>query len=267
MIIEWNAHMFSTDTKRYPFHDKATYIPKPESQSSHPLDEYIARMKKYEIDRAVLVHPEPYGDDHTLALDCVAERPDLFKTTALFYPKDPHAPDKLRTLVKNNQEAIVAFRFHAHEEQRTYLESFKDANVEELWKTAGDLGLVIELHIGSEYAAEASELASKYSEFTVLVDHMSEAKYGSGPEYSDVIRMSELENVYMKLSGLNHYAEDAPFFESVAPFSRWVADAFGADRVVWGSGDPAIVDVHLEHWSEADRAKVKGDNLQKLLNF
>ncbi|GIT59539.1 MAG: hypothetical protein Ct9H300mP19_14870 [Dehalococcoidia bacterium] len=105
MIIEWNAHMFSTDTKRYPFHDKATYIPKQESQSSHPLDEYIARMKKYEIDRAVLVHPEPYGDDHTLALDCVAERPDLFKTTALFYPKDPHAPDKLRALVKSNQEA------------------------------------------------------------------------------------------------------------------------------------------------------------------
>ena len=267
MIIEWNAHMFSSDTSRYPFHDKATYIPKRKSLSSNPLDEYIATMKKHEIDRAVLVHPEPYGDDHRLALDCVAERPDLFKTTALFYPKDPDAPDKLRSLVKDNKDAIVAFRFHAHEEQRTYLDSFKDANVEELWKTAGDLGLIVELHIGSEYAAQVSELARKYSDSTVLVDHMSEAKYGSAPEYSDVMRMSELENVYMKLSGLNHYADDAPFYESVAPFSRWVCDAFGANRVVWGSGNPAIVDIHLEHWNEADRAKVKGGNLQKLLSF
>ena len=46
MIIEWNAHMFSSDTSRYPFHDRATYIPKQESQFRHPLDEYIARMKK-----------------------------------------------------------------------------------------------------------------------------------------------------------------------------------------------------------------------------
>jgi predicted TIM-barrel fold metal-dependent hydrolase len=267
MIIEWNAHMFSSHTEIYPFHEQAAYTPKPEMLFDGPLSDYMSRMIEEGIDRAVLVHPEPYGDDHRLALDCVAERPDLFKTTALFYPKDDDAPAKLRNLVKENPDSIVAFRFHAHEGKRAYLDSFKDSNVRKLWKTAGDLGLVIELHIGPDYAADAAALAWEFPEFPVLVDHMAEAKYGSGPEYSDVLRMSELDNVYMKLSGLNHYADDEPLYESVVPFSRWVADAFGPDRMVWGSGTPKIVDTHLAHWSEVDREKVKGGNLQRLLGF
>ena len=96
---------------------------------------------------------------------------------------------------------------------------------------------------------------------------MAEAKYSSSPDFSDVLRLSELPNVYMKLSGLNHYATDEPYYESVIPFSRWVADSFGPDRMVWGSGSPGIVDVHLSHWSESERAKVKGLNLQHLLNW
>lgn len=233
MIIEWNAHMFSSDTDRYPFHERAAYTPREEMRFDDPLADYLQRMDEHGIDRAVLVHPEPYGDDHRLALDCVAARPDLFKTTALFYPKDDTAPTKLRELVASNPDAIVAFRFHAHEGKREYLDSFDDANVIELWKTAGELGLIVELHIGPDYAAQASRLATKFPDFTVLVDHMAEAKYGNGPDYSDVLRMSELDNVYMKFSGLNHYAADEPTYESVVPFSRWVADAFGPERLVW----------------------------------
>jgi len=267
MIIEWNVHMFSSDTERYPFHSQAAYTPKPEMREADPLTEYLVRMEEEGIDRAVLVHPEPYGDDHRLALDCVAARPDLFKTTALFYPKDPEAPTKLKRLVGEHGDSLVAFRFHAHEGKRQYLDSFDDPNVRELWKTAGELGLIIELHIGPDYSAQVARLVKEFSDFTVLVDHMAEAKFGSGPEFSETVRMSELDNVYMKLSGLNHYAEDEPLYESVIPFSRWVADSFGPDRMVWGSGTPGIVDAHLAHWSESDRAKVKGGNLQRLLGF
>ena len=58
LIIEWNAHMFSADTDRYPFHPRATYEPKPEFRLPDPLADYITRMATEGIDRAVLVHPE-----------------------------------------------------------------------------------------------------------------------------------------------------------------------------------------------------------------
>ncbi len=201
MIIEWNHHMFSSDTERYPFHDRAAYTPRSEMLSIDPMAEYILRMDQEGIDNAVLVHPEPYGDDHRLALDCVAARPDLFKTTALFYPKDDDAPTKLKSLVAEHAESLVAFRFHALAGKREYLDSFSDSNVRELWKTAGELGLIIELHIGPDYSAQVDKLAREFPDFTVLVDHMAEAKTTSGPDFSDTIRLSDLDNVYMKLSG------------------------------------------------------------------
>ncbi len=82
-----------------------------------------------------------------------------------------------------------------------------------------------------------------------------------------MINLAHYDNVYMKLSGINHFATDEPLYESAIPFTRWVADAFGPERLVWGSGTPRIVDTHLAHWSEDDRDKVKGGNLKALLGF
>ena len=79
-----------------------------------------------------------------------------------------------------------------------------------------------------------------------------------------MLDLALFDNVYMKLSGLNHFAQDAPLYESAKPFTRRVIDAFGPERMVWGSGTPGIVDAHMEGHSEADRAKVKG-NLARLL--
>jgi hypothetical protein len=37
--------------------------------------------------------------------------------------------------------------------------------------------------------------------------------------------------------------------------------------MVWGSGTPAIVDTHLERYTAADREKVKGGNVVRLLRW
>ena len=57
MIIEWNAHIFSTDTDRYPFHERAAYEPREEMRFDDPLGDYISRMEEEGIDRAVLFIP------------------------------------------------------------------------------------------------------------------------------------------------------------------------------------------------------------------
>ena len=54
MIIEWNAHMFSADTDRYPFHPRATYMPDPGQRAEDPLADYLARMAEEGIDRCRL---------------------------------------------------------------------------------------------------------------------------------------------------------------------------------------------------------------------
>ena len=45
-----------------------------------------------------------------------------------------------------------------------------------------------------------------------------------------------------------------------------VADTIAdQDRMVWGSGTPEIVDVHMSEYTEEERAMVKGGNLELLL--
>lgn len=265
MIIEWNVHMFSSDTERYPFHPRATYVPDATRRSADPLAEYMEHMEAEGIDRAVLVHPEPYGDDHRLVLDCLEREPTRFVGTSLFYPDDAEAPQKLTELV-GQQPKIVSTRFHAHRGTEAYLRSFADPGVRALWETAGVLGLIIELHIGPNYAAQVAEVIREYPTYPVLIDHLAEPHMGNAVEFADVLALAQFDNVYMKLSGLNHFATDAPLYRSALPFTRWVIDAFGPDRMVWGSGTPAIVDAHLADLSAAERDKVKGGNLITLLN-
>lgn len=266
MIVEWNAHLFSADLDRYPWHPRAVYTPDTSGLVPDPLAVYLERMRREGIDRAVIVHPEPYGDDHRLVLDSLAREPERLKGTALFYPDDPDGPAKLEALVRR-EPRIIAMRFHAHRGKEEYLRSFADRGVRALWERAGALGLIVELHIGPDYARQAAEAIRTYPDVAVLIDHLAEPAFGNPVEYADVLDLACFDNVYMKLSGLNHFATDSPLYLSAKPFTRLVANAFGPDRLVWGSGTPAIVDAHLDHLSDSDRAKVKGGNLARLARF
>ena len=266
MIIEWNQHIFSADTAAYPIHPKAVYTPDTDQFSTDPLGDYLARMQEHAIDRAILVHPEPYGDDHRLVLDCLTRYPDRFKGTALYYPNDPAAPAKLRDLVAQEPK-IIAMRFHAHRGKEQYLDTFDDPGVIALWQTAADLGLIVELHIGPNYARQAAARIADFPTTPVLIDHLAEPHMGNPVEFAEVLDLARFEHVYMKLSGLSHFADDAPLYTSARPFTRQVIAAFGPARMVWGAGTPAIVDAHMPDHTAAERAQVKGGNLARLLRW
>ena len=267
MIVEWNVHMFSADVERYPFHAQAAYRPNPARLDADPLAPYLRRMDQEGIDYAVLVHPEPYGDDHRLVLDCLEREPRRLRGTCLFYPKDSEAPRKLEELVRQ-APLIVGTRFHAHRGKEQYLDSFADSGVRALWRKAADLGLIVELHIGPNYGAQAAQAIQEFPGTAVVIDHLAEPKSGDATEFVlQVLPLARFPTVYMKLSGINHFAKDEPLYESAKPFTRLVIDAFGPDHLVWGSGTPKIVDAHLAHLSAADREKVKGGNLVRLLKL
>ena len=264
MIIEWNTHLFSRDVESYPLHPRAAYRPRMEEKPADPLSEYLERMQTESIDRAVVVQPEPYGDDHRLILECLEREPDKLWGTSLFYPDDADAPDKLADLVAA-QPRIVSTRFHAHRGKTMYLDSFAATGVRRLWQRAVDLGLIVELHIGPDYAVQVAEVLRDLPESTVLIDHLAEPHKGNAVEYAQVLELAAFPRVYMKLSGLNHFATDAPLYTSARAFTRIVINAFGPQRMVWGSGTPAIVDAHMEDYDTPARNRVKGGNLALLL--
>jgi predicted TIM-barrel fold metal-dependent hydrolase len=266
MIVEWNAHMFSRNTRRYPFHSAAAYVPSAKDLEDDPLTIYLERMRQLGINRAVLVHPEPYGDDHRLMLDCLAREPERLRGVCHFFPKDPDSPRKLAEMVRE-EPRIVAVRLHAHRGKDHYFDSFADAGVQMIWRAAAELGLVVELHIGPNYAAQAADAIAAFPSVPVLIDHLGEPQFGTPDEYTEILSLAGFANVSMKISGVGYISSDPPLYLNVKPFVRRVADVFGPDRLCWGGDTPEIVDAHLDHFSAAERAQVKGDNLARLLGF
>ena len=266
-VIEWNQHMFSSNTAKFPFSPRGTYKPDVSRLSADPLVDYQAHLKEFGIDRALFVHPEPYGDDHTLVLDCLARTsPSQFKATSMFFPKDDDAPAKLEALVKAHPR-ICSTRFHLHRGNTHYFTSFTEPGVRALWKKGVDMNLVIELDLGPDYARDAGAAIAAFPGCKVLIDHMCNPKTGMIWEYGDVMDLTKYPGVYMKMSGLDYMANDKPDYESLIPFTRRVIKEFGPDRMVWSGGSPHIADVHMKGYSAADIAKVKGGNLQRLLNW
>jgi predicted TIM-barrel fold metal-dependent hydrolase len=266
MIVEWCHHLFHPDLKRYPFHPQASYTPDLSGAPADPLRAYLDHMDREGIDRAVLVHPEPYGDDHRLLLECLEREPRRFRGTCLFYPRDPDAPRKLADLVAR-QPLLVALRFHAHRGKEEYLDGFADRGVRALWEKALELGLIIELHIGPNYAGQIAQTLRDYPESAVHIDHLAEPHLGTPVEYAQVLDLAAFPKVQMKLAGLSHFASDGPLFPSARSFTRRVIAEFGPDRMVWSGGTPRLVDAHMEGYGEAERLKVKGGNLARLLGF
>ena len=266
-VIEWNAHMFSSNTAKFPFSPRGTYKPDASRLAADPLVVYQAHLKEFGIDRALFVHPEPYGDDHTLVLDCLARTsPAQFKATSMFFPHDSDAPQKLEALVKAHPR-ICSTRFHLHRGNTAYFDSFAEPGVRALWKKAVDLNLVVELDLGPNYAKDAGAAIAAFPGCKVLIDHMCNPKSGMIWEYGDVLDLAKYPNVYMKMSSLGYMASDAPDYASLIPFTRRVIKEFGPERMVWSGDSPHIADVHMQGYGAADIARVKGGNLQKLLNW
>jgi predicted TIM-barrel fold metal-dependent hydrolase len=266
-VIEWNQHMFSSNTQKFPFSPRGTYKPKVSRLSADPLVDYQAHLKQFGIDRALFVHPEPYGDDHALVLDCLARTsPGQFKATSMFFPKDDDAPARLEALVKKAPR-ICSTRFHLHRGNTHYFASFAEPGVRALWKKAVDLNLVVELDLGPNYARDAGSAIAAFPGCKVLIDHMCNPKSGMIWEYGDVLDLAKYPNVYMKMSSLGYMADDKPDYESLIPFTRRVIKEFGPNRMVWSGDSTHVADVHMKGYSAADIAKVKGGNLQRLLNW
>ena len=280
-LIETHLHLFASDQKKFPYHPNAVYKPGPRD-----LDEYIAFARQAGIDGVVIVHPEPYQDDHTYLEYCFSKepKPGFFKGTCLFDPIAPDTPDRMAALVKRNPGRIVALRIHETREagvKPTTSGAIRDRDlkhpaIKTAWRKAHDLGLGIQMHFIPLHAPEIADLAREFSSTPVILDHLARSGQGRPEQYNRVLAMGKLPNVYMKFSGVRYSSKQDPPHRDAAPLVRRTFDAFGPDRLLWGGlgmdmkefkQNSATLDALFDFASAADRAKIRGGNAARLFRF
>jgi len=279
ILVDAHIHLFDPD--KFAYHPNATYRP-----PAQTLDGYVMFVRQAKIDHAIIVHPEPYQDDHRYLEYCFLHEPSkgFFKGTCLFDPIAPETPVRMETLTKKLPGRIVALRIHENQDPKkppTTSGAIRDRDLRSTamltsWRKAHSLGLAIQMHFIPCYAPQIRVLASELREMPVILDHLGRYGEGTRAEYEEVLRLAELPHVYMKFSAVRYSSTGDYPYRDVKPLVRRLFQVFGADRIIWGGlgmdmtefdRQAALLDEMFDFAGESDRAKIRGLNAARLFGF
>ena len=109
-------------------------------------------------------------------------------------------------------------------------------------RAVADAGLAYDLLTLPHQLPAARETAAALPELRFVVDHLSKPRIAAGelePWATDMRALAALPNVSCKLSGMVTEADWSSWtVDSLRPYADTVLDAFGADRVLFGSDWP-----------------------------
>src|SRR5215475_2615042 len=195
VIIDTHLHCFAgVDDARFPYHPRAPYRP-PAAATPERL---LKCMDGAGVNHAIVVHPEPYQDDHRYLEHCLQVGKGRLKGTCLVFADQPVSVNQLDGLAKRGD--IVATRIHAYAPDR--LPPFGKPELRALWRRAGELGLAIQLHFEPRYAPGFEPLIREFAKTRVIIDHLGRPFQGTPAEHAVVLNWAKLNNTVMKLSSI-----------------------------------------------------------------
>ena len=268
--VDAHLHCFAgkRDT-RFPYHARAPYTPDEPATPEHLLK----CMDDASVDFAVVVHPEPYQDDHRYLEHCLTVGGKRLKGTALFFSDRTGSLQKLPALAKRTN--LIAVRVHAYAPDR--LPPFGKPELRRLWKMATDLGLAVQIHFEPRYAAGFEPLIREFRQTRVIIDHLGRPFQGTPREHATVLNWARYPNTIMKLSSIP--TNRSYPHRDIGPIIRQLTEGFGADRMIYGGGFSAEAtgdsyraafdraNSLLDHLTAADRAKILGGSATQLFGF
>lgn len=270
VLVDAHLHCFAgSKDARFPYHDGAPYRPDKSATPEHLLE----CMDGAGVQYAIVVHPEPYQDDHRYLEHCLDVGGGRLKGTLLVFADRPGSVEKLPRLAKRLD--VVSARVHAYAPDR--LPPFDKPELHKLWKQAGENGLAIQLHFEPRYAPRFEPLIRAFPETRVIIDHLGRPLQGTVKEHDVVVRWSRFPNTVIKLSSLAS-TRSYPH-RNIRPIVKRLAEAYGAERMIYGGGfgtdaTPASYQAafahgrsFIAHLSAADQAKILGENAVQLFGF
>jgi predicted TIM-barrel fold metal-dependent hydrolase len=269
-VVDAHLHCFAGKAdQRFPYHAKGPYKP----DAAATPEQLLKCMDGAGVDFAIVVHPEPYQDDHRYLEHCLAFGRGRLRGTCLFFAGSEKMAERMKELAK--KLPLVAARVHAYSPDR--LPPFGKPELKELWKTAGDLGLAVQLHFEPRYAEGFEPLIREFRDVKVIIDHLGRPFQGTPKEHEVVVKWSRFANTIMKISSVPEKKQYP--HRDVEPIIKQLTEAFGADRLIYGGGfsENATGDSYrkereriagfLAHLSKEDQCKVLGGTAANLFRL
>jgi L-fuconolactonase len=192
----------------------------------------LTEMRDAGVDRAILVPPffEGYRNDYAVA--CATEAPESFRVMARVDLRTGD-PGPVRELLRSPVVAGVRLVFLPADAGRV-----DDPAAEWFWSFAEAEDVPVMLLASGQLDA-LGDLARARPGLRLAVDHLGLTGQATdaaiGPEIAQLVALAELDNVSVKATAAPCYSTEPYPYPALHPFLRQLYDAFGPDRLFWGS--------------------------------
>jgi predicted TIM-barrel fold metal-dependent hydrolase len=229
--VDAHVHVWSDDPSRFPWQPINGATPPTVRGDAGWLAEVLARSG---VGRAVAVQPRAYGDDHAYLSRALDEHPGRFTGIGFL---DPRAADVADRVARLASRGFAGVRLDPLGDHGGWLDPSGAALA---WEAAAREGLLIELLIGPGQLPRLVPILDRWPAPTVVIEHMG--LWGGTPprDVAPLVALARHEQVVVKISALASLSAEPPPHVDLRPLVADVIEAFGHERVCWGSDMPWI---------------------------
>ena len=254
-IIDIHPHIVSPDTKKYPLDPLGGTQSTWSTERPTTYDDLLRAMDEAGVAKAAIVHSSTaYGYDNSYVADAVAAVPARFTGV---YSIDVLAPDAVKTFDYWLGRGCSGMRLFTTgstlPNQATF---FADSKSYPFWEHAAAKNIPVCMQMKQEGIPLLRQIMDKFPKVTILLDHLSRTPFEDGPPYAgaaDFLALAKYKQVYLKITPINvtpkTWGKGTP-----ETFFGKVIDAFGAERIGWGSNFPNSIGTMKEILTAAQKA-------------
>ena len=286
-IIDTHMHVWANDARRYPFpHPYAEQFKGPPHEGT--VEMLIEDMDRHGCTHSVLVQVIYHGWDNSYVADCVKRFPTRLKAQGLIDPTDLQVADKLEYWMKEHGLHGMRFSPIYYRDGNHGGDSWLNAeHTHRLWQRAEELGAVFNFFIAPSQLPKLEPMVRAHPQVQIVIDHLSQIDLGAAdpdPDFRRLLAMAKYDNVWVKVSELTSVSKSGEYpFKDAYPHVRRVYEAFGPDRLLFGTGYPGrarsayqrpsldqeidLIRKVIPFFSSEDRAKILGKNAFSLWGF
>lgn len=282
-IIDAQVHIWEKEHPGRPYAASYNRTPRPGHRrlEEATADQMLLAMTACGVDAAVILTPALYGPDNSYSLEACARHPEKF---ALAGNIDPTAPD-IDDVIRNwrSQPGALAVRlpiFRPEARKQWQAGLFDNA------LAAAERYDVPVATWAPALLRELEPTIKSYPDLQFILDHWGLPQpapmVDRDPEpfqrLPDLLNLARYPNVAVKVSASVSLSQDSFPYNDLWPRIHSVIDAFGLDRVMWGSdwtrvlsvntyAQDAIAFLETDELSASDKEKLFGATLRKVMRW
>jgi len=231
--IDAHVHIWTPDTEKYPL--AAGFKKHAMRPASFTPEQLFAHCRPCGVERIVLIQMSFYRYDNAYMLDMMGRHRGVFGGVAIVDPKQNPA-EAMRRLAS---KGVRGFRIV--QGQRTGRQWMESPGMAEMWRCGADRGLAMCHLCQPDSLSAIGQMCRKFPQTPVVIDHFARIGIDGVIRSRDVDRLCQLaghKNVHVKVSAFYALGEKKAPYTDLQPMIRRVADAFGAQRLMWASDCP-----------------------------